>query len=210
VPSQPERRPGRVIALPRAPASDAELVSAVARGDQHALSRVWERYVADVRLAIRTSLGPDSALDDLVQEVFLAFFRNASRIENPQALRAYLIGIAIRSTAFEIRTRKRRSRWLRLTLTGTLPEASTESPEAPRDALSVLRRVLERVPERPRMAFELRYVMALSPAEVAVALDVSEAKARRAITEARERVFDLAKREPSLAPYIRSLPEDQS
>jgi RNA polymerase sigma-70 factor (ECF subfamily) len=209
VSSQPESRAGKVIALPRSLVTDAELVSAVARGDEQALSQVWERYVADVRLSIRSSLGPDPAIDDLVQEVFLAFFRNASRMQNPRALRAYLLGTALRQAAFEIRTRRRRFRWLRLTSTGTLPEASTESPVESRDALAVLRQVLHRVPELPRMAFELRYVMDLSPPQVALSLNVSEAKARRAITEARERVLELAKREPSLAPYIRALPEDR-
>jgi RNA polymerase sigma-70 factor (ECF subfamily) len=185
-------------------------VSAVARGDEHALSQVWERYANDVRLSIRSSLGPDPAIDDLVQEVFLAFFRGASRMENPRALRAYLVGTALRQTAFEIRTRLRKSRWLRLTPTGTLPEVPTESPVEPRDALAALRQVLQRVRQLPRMAFELRYVMDLSPPEVALALEVSEAKARRAISEGRARVLELARREPSLAPYIRGSSEEES
>jgi RNA polymerase sigma factor (sigma-70 family) len=139
----------------------------------------------------------------LVQEVFIAFFRGAGRIQNPHALRAYLLGTALRQCAFEIRTRQRRLRWLRLTTTGKLPEGSEESPVEPRDALVALRQLLQRVRELPRMAFELRYVMDLSPPEVALALDISEAKARRAITEGRARVLALARQEPALAAYVR-------
>jgi RNA polymerase sigma-70 factor (ECF subfamily) len=190
--------------------SDAELVEAVARGDEHALTRVWERYAADVRTAIRSTLGADAALDDLVQEVFVAFYRGASRLENPRALRAYLLGIAMRATAFELRTRRRRFRWLRLTPTGTLPEGQSQPTVEPRDALLALRKVLEGLRELPRMAFELRYVSELSPPEVALALGVSEAKVRRAITEARERVLEQARREPALAVYMRFTPEDKS
>jgi DNA-directed RNA polymerase specialized sigma24 family protein len=60
------------------------------------------------------------------------------------------------------------------------------------------------------MAFELRYVMDLSPPEVALALGVSEARARRAITEGRRRVLELATCEPSLAPYVGPPPEGTS
>jgi RNA polymerase sigma-70 factor (ECF subfamily) len=190
--------------------TDAELVSAIAAGDKAALAEVWERYEHDVRLSIQSSLGPDPAVDDLVQEVFLGLFRGASRMQNPSALRAYLLGTALRATAFEIRTRRRRFRWLRLTSTGALPEVPTPSAAEPRDALAVLRQVLYRLRDLPRMAFELRYVMDLSPPQVALALNVSEAKARRAISEGRERVHELARREPSLAPYLRTSPEEES
>jgi RNA polymerase sigma-70 factor (ECF subfamily) len=193
----------RIVALPRSGLTDAELVRAVAEGDHAALSAVWTRYVGDVRAMIRTCLGPDSAMDDLVQEVFLGFYRNAARLESPRALRSYLLGIAVRACAFELRTRKRRFRWLRFTKTGELPETpGAQSPLDPRDSLRALRQVLERVSEIPRMAFILRYVEDLSPEEVALALGVSEPKARRAITHGRERVLSLGQAEPALLPYL--------
>jgi RNA polymerase sigma-70 factor (ECF subfamily) len=204
VSSSPESRGARIIPLPRAQPDDAQLVAAVARGDEHALRQVWERHATDVRGAIQRSLGADAVVDDLVQEVFLAFFRGAARMDNPRALRAYLLGTALRLTAFELRTRRRRFRWLRLSPTGALPEQSSEPSVEPRAALVALRDVLSRLRELPRMAFELRYVHDLSPFEVSVALEVSEARARRAITEGRERVLELARREPLLAPYMRS------
>jgi RNA polymerase sigma-70 factor (ECF subfamily) len=183
-------------------------VAAVAGGDQAALAQVWERYEADVRVSIRSSLGPDPLVDDLVQEVFIAFFRGASRLTNPRALRAYLLGTALRLTCFEIRTRRRRFRWLRLTPSGALPETEAPSATEPRDALTALRLALGKLRELPRMAFELRYVMDLSPAQIAVALDVSEAKARRAITEGRERVMAFARREPALEQYLSGAREE--
>jgi RNA polymerase sigma-70 factor (ECF subfamily) len=207
VSSQPARE-ARVIPLPRSHSTDAELVAAVAGGDQTALAQVWERYASDVRLSIRSSFGSDPLVDDLVQEVFIAFFRGAARLKNPRALRAYLLGTAMRVTAFEIRTRRRRFRWLLLSPSGVLPETEAPSEAEPRDALMALRLVLRQLRELPRMAFELRYVMELSPAQVAVALDISEAKARRAITEGRECVTALARGEPALAHYLRAETEE--
>jgi RNA polymerase sigma-70 factor (ECF subfamily) len=159
---------------------------------------------------IHSCLGADSAVDDLVQDVFLGFFRNASRLSSPTALRSYLLGIAARMCAFELRTRKRRFRWLRFTKTGELPDGPhAESPLDSRDSLRALRRLLGRVPELPRMAFILRYAEDLSPEEVAIALGVSDAKARRAITSGRERVLALGQGEPALLPYLRTRSEDR-
>jgi DNA-directed RNA polymerase specialized sigma24 family protein len=53
------------------------------------------------------------------------------------------------------------------------------------------------------MAFVLRYAEDLSPEEVAIALGVSDARARRAITKGRERVLALGRCEPALLPYLR-------
>ncbi len=203
-PLRPEIPAERVVAFPRDRLTDEELVHAVARGDHGALAAVWARHVADVRSMIRSCLGPDSALDDVVQEVFLGFYRGAARLENPPALRSYLLGIAARACAFELRTRRRRLRWIRFTRTGGLPDSpAVEAPIGPRDSLQALRQLLARIPELPRLAFILRYVEDLSPAEVALALDISEAKARRAITSARKRVLPLVRVEPALASYLR-------
>jgi RNA polymerase sigma-70 factor (ECF subfamily) len=203
-----EAKTERVVALPRLRLTDAELVNAVAEGDHAALAAVWERYVNDVRGMISSVLGPDPGTDDLVQNVFLGFYRNAGRLGSPSALRSYLLGIAVRACAFEIRTRTRRHRWFRFTRTGELPEGPlVESPIEPRDSLRALRDVLERLPELPRMAFILRYAEDLSPEEVAIALGVSNAKARRAITKGRESVLALGQREPALQRYLRARPE---
>jgi RNA polymerase sigma-70 factor (ECF subfamily) len=208
--SRPEAKAERVVALPQRRLTDAELVRAVAQGDHAALAAVWRRYVGDVRGMIHGSLGADPSIDDLVQDVFLGFYRNAARLSSPSALRSYLLGIAARVCAFELRTRRRRFRWLRFTLTGELPEGPiAESPLDSRDSLRALRRVLARVPELPRMAFILRYAEELSPEEVAIALGVSDAKARRAITRGRERVLSLGRGEPALLPYLQCRPEDR-
>jgi DNA-directed RNA polymerase specialized sigma24 family protein len=58
------------------------------------------------------------------------------------------------------------------------------------------------------MAFVLRYAEDLSPSEVATALGISAAKARRAITKGRERVLALGRGEPALGAYLRTRSED--
>src|SRR5262245_4145766 len=141
--SRPEAKAERILAFPPRRLTDAELVHAVAQGDHAALAAVWRRYAGDVRAMIHGCLGADPAIDDLVQDVFLGLYRNVGRLSSPSALRSYLLGIAARVCAFELRTRRRRFRWLRFTTTGELPEGpQVESPLDPRDSLRALRRVL--------------------------------------------------------------------
>lgn len=182
--------------------SDAELVARVAAGDGQAVMLVWERYATAVRAALFASLGPDHALDDLLQDVFLSFFRRASKIENPSALRSYLLGAAVRSATFERRTRARRSRWLGLFASDNPIERVHSSEVEAYDVARSLTRLIEQLPPRAREAFVLRYVDDLSPPEVAVALGVSESTAKRAIAKGRDRVLLHAAQEPLLHGYL--------
>lgn len=199
---EPVARTSNVREFPCDRVSDAELVSRVAAGDGQAVMLVWERYAPAVRAALFASLGPDHALDDLLQDVFLSFFRRAAKIENPSALRSYLLGAAVRTATFERRTRARRSRWLGLFATDSQID-TVHTPEVEtQDVVRALTRVLSQLPERAREAFVLRYVDDLSPPEVAVALGVSESTAKRAIAKGRERVLFHAAQESMLHGYL--------
>lgn len=188
--------------FPRGRMGDAELVAKVASGDEQALNVVWERYAGAVRAALYACLGPDHAIDDLLQEVFLGFYRRAGRIQNPSALRSYLLGAAVRGATFERRTRARRSRFLGLFALGVRRDTGSASDIEANDVARTLVRVLALLPERAREAFVLRYVDDLSPAEVAVALGVSESTAKRAIAKGRERVLFHAGKDSALHGHL--------
>jgi RNA polymerase sigma-70 factor (ECF subfamily) len=174
----------------------------MARSDPEALREAWERYADAVRSALCVSLGSDPVVEDLTQEVFLSIYRRAGQLRDPAALRPYLLASAVRLAAFERRTRGRRHRWLRLLESEPAAQHSCHPNVEERDALRTLRRLLDALSERSRVAFVLRYVEDLSPAQVAVALGVSDATAKRAIARARNRVTRLAAREPALAGYM--------
>jgi RNA polymerase sigma-70 factor (ECF subfamily) len=182
--------------------ADAELVEAVARGDSHAVAVIWDRYAPLVRSVVRASLGPDSSAEDLVQDVFVAFLRSADAMRDASAVRGFLIGVAVRLVALELRRRKIR-RWVSLSPSGSLPD----TPVAPRDsegreALEALYRLLGRMPNRRRLAFVLRVVQGCEILEVASALGVSDSTAKREVIRAQEQLLRQANREPALLSYI--------
>jgi RNA polymerase sigma-70 factor, ECF subfamily len=199
--------------LPLAGMDDAALVRAVMAGDEGAAGAVWERHAPLVRRVLRRSLGPYEDVEDLVQESFLRFFRCLGELRDPAALRSFLFGVALRVARAELR-RRRVGRWLRLTPTGTLPDlpAGGGSPGDPaREAVRRLYAILDRLDDAGRLLFVLRYVEGLELTEVAAALDVSLATAKRRLAKVTARVTAMIERDPLLPEYAQSLlasPED--
>jgi len=193
-----------VSPFPRDRLGDSELVEAVARGDTAAVGVAWDRYSHVVRGVLRSNLGVDAAVEDLLQDVFVAFLRGASELRDPSALRAYLVSVAVRLVLVELRRRRVR-RWVMLSPKGQVPEV----PSAPTDldgtlALRGLHRLLEALPARRRVAFVLRQVHGLEITEVAAALEVSESTVKREVLRARRAIVARARRsEPALWEYVR-------
>lgn len=182
---------------------DAELVSAVTQGNTDAVGVVWDRYSQVVRSVLRANLGFDADVEDLLQEVFIIFLRNAREMRTGGALRAFLITVAVRVVLVELRRRRVR-RWVTLSPTGELPDGSAPPQDVEGSAaLGALYRLLDRMPNRRRVAFVLRNVEGLELAEVAKALGVSESTAKREVTRAREAIFARAELgEPALWHYL--------
>lgn len=191
-----------MAAFPIDRAGDAQLVEAAARGDRAAMAEVWDRYSHFVRGVLYGALGRDTAIEDLTQEVFLAFVRGAKSVNDGTKLRAFLAGVAVRLAASEIRRRRVR-RWLVLSPTGELPEPAAPTRDSDsQEVLAALDRVLANMSQRRRMAFVLRHVHELEMLEVATALSISESTLRRDLLRAREQVLRGAAREPALADYL--------
>ena len=187
-----------------APTDDAALARLAAAKDPRAAAALWDRYATLVRGILRRTLGPSADVEDLVQDVFIGLFRTLPGLRDPDALRSFVVGTALRVARSELRRRRVR-RWLSLTPTGTVPDAAQEGavdPEA-RRAVKRLYEVLDKIDDRGRMAFVLRHLEGYELTEVAEALGCSLATTKRALAKAQERVNAMVKRDPLLAPYAR-------
>jgi RNA polymerase sigma-70 factor, ECF subfamily len=193
---------GQVSRFPAERLGDAELVHATARGDAEAISVIWDRYAALVRSVLRGALGPDLVAEDLLQEVFTALVKGAKGIHEGAALRGYLVSVAVRLAALELRRRKVR-RWIMLSSTGELPDTAVLPRDSEgRQALHALYRVLDRLGSRRRLAFVLRHIQGMGLDEVAAALGVSVSTARRELTRARLLVSKSGHHDPALHAYV--------
>lgn len=194
---------GSVAELPLDSLGDAALVAALLQGSERAATTLWHRHAPAVRRTLARCLGPDQAIEDLLQDVFLGLVRSASKLDDPANLRSYLVSAAFRTAAMEIRRRKVR-RWVMLTGSGEVPEAEAQQVEPDEQrALRALYRVLDTLSARDRLVFVARYVEGMQIDETAASLGLSKATVWRAGKAAFERVVAGAQREPALAAYVK-------
>lgn len=193
---------GNLAQLPLDSLGDAALVAALIQGSERAATAIWHRHAPAVRRTLARSLGPDQEIEDLLQEVFMGLVKSAARLEDPSNLRSYLVSIAFRTAAMEIRRRKVR-RWVTLTSSGEVPEtvALHREPDEAR-ALRALYRILDALSVRDRLVFVARYVEGMQIDETAEALQVSKATVWRTGKSTWELVLAKAQKEPALAAYV--------
>ena len=201
-----------VARFPNSRLSDAELVAAITQGENEALGVIWDRYAGTVRAVLRSSLGYDADVEDLLQEVFIAFLQGASRLRSADSLRGYLVGVAVRLVMGELRRRRVR-RWVMLQPTEELAQAAApiSYDEDAKAAVHALYRLLDGMPARRRLAFVLRHIEGMEVIEAAKVLSVSESTIKREARKARKAIELRAERsEPRLWQYMQTLDADAS
>jgi RNA polymerase sigma-70 factor (ECF subfamily) len=182
---------------------DAALARAAALGQPAAAAAIWDQFSPVVRAILRRILGPDSEVNDLVQDVFLRIFKEIATLRDPHAFRAFVMRVATHAAISELRRRRVR-RWLFLTRDGILPEipvgAVASSPE--RLAMRALYRLLDDLDPESRSAFVLHHIEELELREVAAAMKISLATVKRRLAYARGRLHDKGKDDAHLRAYL--------
>jgi RNA polymerase sigma-70 factor (ECF subfamily) len=182
--------------------SDTALVEALRRGEPQAELAAWNRFALGVDQTLRRLLGPGPDREDLLQEVFIRFYRRIGTLREPSAMRGFLTGICIHVVRGEIARRQRR-RWLSLTSTGDLPEPAPVLPDLEgREAVTRYYRLVDKLGGRDRSFFLARTIEGMTLDEVAAAHEVSVSTAQRRINRASKRVAALVRRDPMLARFV--------
>lgn len=141
--------------------------------------RRYSPYVATVCLRI---LGRGSEVEDLVQDVFLAAQRGLGNLRSPEAVKGWLVTVAVRQARKRLRARRV---WALFGLDEVPEYAELADPAAsPQDRalLAAIYRVLDGLPAAQRIAWTLRYVDGERLEEVASACGCSLATAKRWIS----------------------------
>jgi RNA polymerase sigma-70 factor, ECF subfamily len=145
------------------------------------LFRRYSPYVARIGLRM---LGRESDVDDLIQEVFLAAFRQRHQVRDPLALKGWLATIAVRAARKQLRRRRLRSFVGFDALSPALELRDTGMSPERRALLSRVYAALDRIPVEQRLAWTLRYVEGQKLEQVAESCRCSLATAKRRITAA--------------------------
>lgn len=154
------------------------LLREAAEGDRLALSSFIRRTQADVWRFCAHLVDPGVA-DDLTQEVYLRAMRTVPRFRGDSSARTWLLTIARRVAADEIRSRQRRRR---------LPDPA-ERTEPDRADAHALESLVEMLPTDRREAFVLTQLLGLSYGEAAAACEVPVGTIRSRVARAREQLI---------------------
>ena len=192
-PSGQERAspPLRLVAQPdRAAPTDTELVEALCARQPWAEAAVWHRYAAFVHQVAHRSLGSRHDAEDILQQVFFCLFTRIDTLRNPSALRSFIFSITVRTLKSELKRRRIR-RWVMLSETGELPEASVPGVDAETAQLRRrFYRALDRLGVDDRTIFVLRHVEEMTLEEVAEVMQLSLATVKRRLQRANEKVSE--------------------
>lgn len=170
--------------------SDAELVAAARAHDDGARAALCRRYARMARgLAFRYS-GRLSEVDDIVQDAFVDALRTLHKLQHDAAFGSWFTRIVVAIARQHIR-KQRLQRRLGLRATAPADVAHIAAPDAPPDVvaeLAQLYRILDELPERPRIALLMRHLEGRQLDEIATMLGGSRSSVKRWLAVAEERV----------------------
>lgn len=172
-------------------------------GDARAVATLFDLYGAHIERVLIRTIGRDTEMDDMVQDVFLGAYRSAPKYQgNDEQLKAWLSRIAVFTARGYLRKRKRKW-WLRSADPGEMPEQSSKEPSP--HTSEVLRRtyaILDQMDPDLRIPFALRELESMELAEIADNCECSVSTIKRRLARARKAFERLAKKDPILRDWV--------
>ncbi len=181
----------RVLALPHAAriaagvlVDDATLVARAQHDEADAFSALYARHARYIAGVAYRLMGDDGDIDDVVQETFLDAADGIHALEDPGAVRAWLVTIAVRRVK-RLLARRRRRRFFFWQAAEMAPRASDPRVRQPVDELY---EALDQLPIDLRVPWVLSRIEQVTLPEVARMCEVSLATIKRRLADADARV----------------------
>jgi RNA polymerase sigma-70 factor (ECF subfamily) len=155
-------------------AEDAELLRAVARGDEAAFARVYDRYSAILLGLLLRILRSRAEAEDVLQEVFLQVWQQARSFDPARGRPFTWLVTLSRSRAIDrLRAVDSRDRAAQRSAEDAPPDAAPQG-RADEDAIraeraEAVRDALGELPEEQRQVLVLAYLEGMSQSEIAAA-----------------------------------------
>lgn len=173
----------------------ATLVSRTIAGDSAAFELIVARYERRVLLLSLRLLGAPEDAQDAAQDVFLRAFKYIHRLDVTKPIEPWLVRMTVNVCRDIGRNRQRRR--AAFPVETILEAAAVDASTDPHNGVAVeqqrklLRKALEELPEKERMAVILRDIEGFSTAEVAGILQSSETTVRSQISRARLKMKEI-------------------
>lgn len=178
------------------------LVEALRTGHPGAAALFYDQHALHIQRVLRSTLGPDEDIPDLLQEVFIRALDNIGRLHDIERVRSWLTTIAVFVARAHLRARTRRN-WLRLFSPERTRPNQVEPPSSEaRRALQEVYQLLDEFPAGERLAFLLRFVHGMTLSDAAEVCSVSLATLKRRLARAEKGFVEAARKRPALAQWL--------
>lgn len=154
-------------------ADESLVLQAAQRGDKRAQSQIFTRYRERVARQLLRMVGDPMAVDDLLQEVFIAAFTALPRFRGDAQLATWLYAIATNRTRNWWDSQRRRRR--REDIAANVPPEEASTPEADLESQQQRARLytaLGQLPDKLREAFVARAIEGMNLIEASAVLGV--------------------------------------
>jgi len=196
--TSPARTPAAAEARSADAAIDAALLARVARGDQPAFAALYDRLSGLLVATALRLLGDKAEAEDVVHDVFLAIWENASSFDSSRGTPVAWALTLVRNRSIDrLRSRSRRGEILAGSAPSDLGYHEPAGEEAPLAAdlaerASLVRSALGELPSEQRRALELAFFSGLTHEQISRRLDsplgTIKARIRRGLLALRDRV----------------------
>jgi len=178
-PASKRYRDWRTDVQARTSSVEVELLEAIARGSEEALSRLYDRYSRLVYGLIRAILKDPRDAEEILQEVFLQIWKDAGRFDRRKGnVYSWLVTLA-RSRAIDRTRSKNYTRRREMETTLAHPEdQSAASQTSQLDAVLMIERadtvrgLLARIPSEQQKVMRLAYFLGHTQSEIASQLAI--------------------------------------
>jgi RNA polymerase sigma-70 factor, ECF subfamily len=170
---------------------ESGLVRAAQRGSEEAVAELFRRHWDGLHRAALLITGDAAAAEDIAQEAFLAALRGLGRFDVRRPLRPWLHRIAVNRAIDFSRARKLRREVA--DLAPDRPAAESEGTVMLDDELAA---ALLRLEVEQRAVVVLRYVLELTPGEIAVVLELPRGTVNSRMRRGLDTLGELLEGEP--------------
>jgi len=194
--------PGTELALP----ADDDIVARSQAGDAAAFRELYRMHRPHVARLVQRILGPDSEVEDVIQEAFLQVHRSLPSFHGTSLLSTWIHRVAVNVALQHIR-RRRRQRSGPVVMTPDPPEATTGevAPEDDvlwRDRMRKLYAALEGLSPKKRAVFVLHEIEGMRAEEIAKVMGAPLVTVRTRLFYARKALYNALAGDPVFREFL--------
>jgi RNA polymerase sigma-70 factor (ECF subfamily) len=182
---------------------DKNLISRCQAGDESAFESLVLKYQRELFHLVSWNVGSAAEAEDIVQDILSKVYFSLAKFDNNRPFYPWLRRVAINQCYDELRRVRRRkilkftelndqdTRMIERLMSVPQAEPSSPTPSNGEEMRSLMQKVLERLPEKQRMAIVLRDFRQVSYEEMAETMRCSKQAVRLKVFRARARLRTL-------------------